>query len=259
MNETSRELLKVALDRGYLEPDVVRLVAREAKVRRVSPERVLLERRILSVRRMERLRSHLRYRVTRRSDKAYAAAALREGLVSKRDLRAALKYQKALFSQDRRCMRVGSRLIERGLISLEDDRRLRAAVRGRVHVPSEVAKGNGASSTQALPLDEESALRSQTPEIQRQTSYHQIEAALARVEAIRALRNDLSTTDQAMTQEANATPDSACEVENALVMLARARVSTGAEAAAPSEPRPPRPSRKRKKSGLAALLDRGAA
>lgn len=261
MNETSRELLKVALDRGYLEPDVVRRVAREAKVRRVSPERVLLERRVLSVRRMERLRSHLRYRVTRRSDKAYAEIALRQGLVSKRDLRAALKYQKTLFAQDRRCMRVGSRLIEKGLISLEDDRRLRAAVRGREHVPSDVAKANGASSTQALPLDEESALRSQTPEIQRQTSYHQIEAALARVEAIRALRDDLSTTDQAMTQEMTATPDSACEVENALVMLARARVTTsvGAEAAAPSEPRRPRPSRKRKKSGLAALLDRGAA
>ncbi|MGE0706579.1 MAG: hypothetical protein AB7N76_05810 [Planctomycetota bacterium] len=253
MNSTSRELLKIALDRGYLDADVVRRVAREAKTRRVSPERVLLERRLLSVRRMERLRTHLRYRVTRQGDKAYAAVAARSGLVSLDQLRAALKYQKTLFTTERRCIRVGSRLIEQGLLTVDQDRKLRA--RSHALAASAPARKKGqqdASSTQALPLDEESRLRSRTGD-QPPASYAAIEAALARVDAIRALQEDLSTSERSLPSEQLATPDSAEEFENALATLARRRV--GASPDFHGEEQPRRRRAKKKASKLLAIFD----
>jgi hypothetical protein len=263
VNENSRELLKIALDRGYLTAEEVRRVARESKVRRVTPERVLLERRILSVRRMERLRTHLRFKVTRRTDKTYAALAVRSGVVTKRAIRAALKYQKTLFTSERRTMRLGSRLIEQNLITVDEDRRLRSKVRGQENLPVAVRRGSQASSTQALALDEESALRSQTAAMAN-ANYQAIEAALARVEAIHALRDDLSTSEQAPN---HASPDSAAEFENALTMLARARVgvtpgySESGTGPIPPKPRRPRKRTKKKSTGafLLKMLGRGAA
>lgn len=253
MNSASRDLLKIALERGYLEPDVVKSVAREAKIRRVTPERVLLERRILSVRRMERLRSHLRYTLTRRSDKVYGAMIVRKGIVKKRAVVSALKYQKVLFVQERRCVRLGSRLIEKGLITVEQDRQFRLLAKGR-EVPAEVRRESEASSTQALALDEESALRS-GPGNTPPSSYAAIEAALARVDALKALRDDLSTSDTPGYEAP--TPDSAAEFENALSMLARRRVGETPNFEESKLKAPVRKSAKRRKksTGLRKIFD----
>ncbi|MBL4845118.1 MAG: hypothetical protein JKY65_06315 [Planctomycetes bacterium] len=223
MNELSRDLLRIALDRGYLEPDVVKLVAREARERDVMPERVLLERRILSVRRLERLRSHLRYTVMRRNDQRYATIACKSG-VSKPALKAALKYQKTLFQSERRCVRVGSRLVEQGWVSLEIDRRIRAKAKIHEARKQQASRSNDFAGTHTLPLDDESALRSNPSADANPPSYAAIEAALARVEAIRALQDDLSTSEPCLAQDVG--PDSAMELENACQMLARRRAKS---------------------------------
>lgn len=253
MNQLSRDLLRIALERGYLEPSVVKQVAKEARSREVLPERILLERRILSVRRLERLRGHLRYTVMRKADQRYATVAHKSG-VSKKAIKDALKYQKVLFRAERRCVRVGSRLIERGFVSPEIDRRIRAKAKGRD--ARRAARELDPSSTRALPLDDESALRSNpaaTP-----ATYRAIEAALERVEAIRALQEDLSSSQPCLANDVG--PDSAMELENACQVLARRRVKSAkfsSETVAPATPAAKR--KKRKRSGLAGILGRGAA
>lgn len=253
VNETSRDLLRIALDRGYLEPEAVKAIAKEARLRRVSPERILLEKRILSVRRLERLRSHLRYEVVRTSDRVYAAVALKCG-VPRTAIEDALRYQKKLFQAERRSIKIGSRLIERGFVSIESDRKIRAKTRS-CEARAAVKAAPSPSSTQALPLDEESALRSNPVGKTTPTSYAQIEAALARVEAIRSLRDDLSTSDKTMLQD-RATPDSAQEMENAYSMLARQRARS---VASPALEAVAAPRTKRKRSALHKIFSLGAA
>ena len=253
VNETSRDLLRIALDRGYLEPQAVKAIAQEARIRRVSPERILLEKRILSVRRLERLRSHLRYEVVRKADRLYAAVALKCG-VSRTAIEDALRYQKKLFRAERRSIKIGSRLIERGFVSIEGDREIRAKARS-CEARAAVKAAPNPSSTQALPLDEESALRSNPVGQASPTSYAQIEAALARVEAIRSLRDDLSTSDKTHLQEC-ASPDSAQEMENAYTMLARQRARS---LAPPTEAKAAPAPRRKKRSALHKIFNRGAA
>ena len=255
MNQLSRDLLRIALERGYLEPHVVKLVAKEARTRQVLPERILLERRILSVRRLERLRSHLRYTVMRKADQRYATIAYKSG-VSKKAIKDALKYQKTLFRAERRCVRIGSRLIERGFVSPEIDTRIRGKAKSRE--AREAVRDQDPSSTRALPLDDESALRSNpaaTP-----ATYRAIEAALERVEAIRALQDDLSSSQPCLADDVG--PDSAMELENACAALARRRAKSAkfsSETVEPATAAAKRTKTKRKRSGLAKIFGRGAA
>jgi len=245
----SLDLLDIALERRYLDAEQVDRVRHEARVRRCAPERLIVEWRMLSLRRIERLRLHLQYRTMRQADKSYVRLAIRRGWLQ-RDLgQEALLAQRRAFERGRSCRRVGAILIEAGGLTPEQDRRLRGALSERrapaASAAASAPRRSDEDSAATLALHESSVAGSGGGRCTK--TFHALEAALERVEAIRAITADLSTSDQPGLTPARA--DSAEELENACQMLARRRVRVDA------------PARKSGKGTgkLAALLGRGAA
>lgn len=258
MQRTGRELLQIGVERGYLDSRTAAGLLEEAEHLGCSVERLLRDGNVLSPRRIVRLRNHYRYRTMRKIDKLYGAMAVRQGLVTKSQVLVSLKHQKRRFEGHRQCVRLGSHLIERGLLTFEDDRTLLARVTGS-KLPSEVVRQveEAPSSAATMALDEGSM-----PSLTAQpSSYAQIEEAVRRVDSLRDMQNDLSTSDNVGADAQRARRDSANEIENALTVLARRRL--GADFAHP--PVPPKPkSKKRKKrkkttTGLMRIFRLGAA
>lgn len=260
MERESHSLLQIAVQREYLSEEAAREVGLRARLRRCSAERILLEEGLLSVRRIERLRTHLTFRTMRKNDKRYAELAIKQGWIEVGDAKQGLRHQKRVFAKRRECVRLGSWLIEQDALTVEQDRELRMRVLGRrPSNPTVPAVRDEASSFEAtIPLHEDSQIKSNAGPC----SYRAIEAALERVEAIRAVQEEMSTSDHI----ALASPDSAAEFENACRMLARRRTAPGIPAGRPDpDPEPERRARakrkKKKSTGtfLAALLSKGAA
>ncbi len=254
MQRTGQELLQIGVERGYLDSRTAAHLLAEADDRGCSPE--LLLRQTLSPRRVARLRNHHRYRTMRKVDKLYAAMAIRGGHLTKTQVLISLKHQKRRFEGHRQCVRLGSHLIERGLLTFDEDRILLARVTGS-KLPSEVVRSveEVPSSAATLALDEESM-----PSLSTQpSSYAQIEEAVRRVDHLRNIQNDLSTSDNVGTDAKRGRGDSANEIENALTVLARRRLGN----AFAHPPMPPEPKRKRKKrkktTGLMRIFRLGAA
>ncbi|RMG18356.1 MAG: hypothetical protein D6731_02275 [Planctomycetota bacterium] len=251
MGRSDRELLRIGVERGYLEAEVAARVRREAERRGRPVESLLLERRLLSARRIRRLRVHVRYRHMRKADKRYAVLAISEGLVSEAQARAGLRHQRRVFERERTCVRLGSVLIDRGLLDVEQDRALRSKLGGR-RVPSEAVRkveGDTPSSAATLALHEQSM----GPRVTA-SSYAQIEEAVRRVEALRAMAQDLSCSDNV-----GADADSANEIENALAVLARRRLGAADADAPPSPAQRPRRRVQKKTTGLLRIFRQGAA
>jgi hypothetical protein len=245
MDRSSKWLLKIAVERGYLTVEIARRVLRATRERECSAEQILREDSLLSERRIGRLNTHFRYRSMRKSDKLYGLLAVRKDLVSKSQVLTSLSAQKRAFETQRECVRLGSHLIERGLLDVGQDRHLRAEATGNT-VPSEVVRAVGddiPSSAATLALDEGSKLGIEI--LGSTNSYRMITDAVARVDAIREIRQDLSTSDNVGSDGTpKARGDSANEIESALTMLARQRL--GYTPPAPVRP-PKRKSRKRAK------------
>ena len=73
----STDLLDIALDRGYLNAEQVERVRNESRIRRCAPELMIVEWRMLSLRRLARLRLHVQYRTMRSADKDLIRLAVR--------------------------------------------------------------------------------------------------------------------------------------------------------------------------------------
>ncbi|MCA8925220.1 MAG: hypothetical protein KDD82_25645 [Planctomycetes bacterium] len=119
-----RAFLKLAVDRGYLDPGIARALLREASATRRRAEDLAVQRGHLSMRRLRRLQGHLRFRSLRRSDKAYARLVLELGWVDPAALEQALEDQKLRFATQRERIRLGTLLVERGALSADQDRTL---------------------------------------------------------------------------------------------------------------------------------------
>ncbi len=261
---SSTDLLGIAVERGYLTPEQADQAIAEAAARRCSPEQVLLERRAITVRRLERLRAHQQFRVMRKNDKSYLKLAVRQRWIDGRSAKRVLDQQRRAFESRRLCLRAGALLIEQSLLSNDQDRSLRTALSARQRpIASTTTRGGSsgpvawstrADSAATLALHESSVTGSDLGASAGPT-YRALEAALERVEAIRAIGHDLSTSDPAL-QEKPPRMDSAEELENACAVLGRRRV--GLEPEAPRR----RPKKSTTSTGkfLAALLkNRGAA
>ena len=101
MARFDRDLLKIGVERGYLEPEVANAIFREAQKRGRPAESLLLERKILSTRRMQRLRVHVRYRTMRKADKRYGALAVQRDLLTRGQIRKSLEHQRKTFERTR--------------------------------------------------------------------------------------------------------------------------------------------------------------
>jgi hypothetical protein len=248
MNE-SKTLLKIAVERGYLGPRVAGQVLRMAKLKKCSAERILKDEKLLSDRRVERLVTHRRYRTMRKADKAYGLLAIRKHLVTKSQVMASFNAQRESFENGRDCVRLGADLIDRGLLTNAQDRVLRAEANG-TKLPSEMlrAVSDVASSEATLALHEASKTGADAV-LDIDTTYRTIDDAVRRVDAIRAIKEDMSTSDNVGTDGTTRRRDSANEIENALTMLARRR--NGSAAPAPAK----RKAKKKKTTGLMRIFN----
>lgn len=209
-------LLEVAVERSYLDPKVAARIADEAERTKTPPERLLIARQHLSPRRIERLQAHVRYKELRRTDKMYARLAVKQRMVSEADATAALAEQKVRFERDRDQVRLGALLVERGHLTNDGDRQLRSklARASAAEAVSEVGSNQGQST--AVRLEESSCARSPVP------TYDAIDRVMDKVSALKKLQEDLSRSESPGNPPAG--PDSAAEFENAVRMLARARM-----------------------------------
>ncbi len=259
MQRNQHSLVKIGLERGYLDAASTAGLLEEAHRLGCSADRLLVEREILSPRRIKRLRNHHRYRAMRKVDKVYGALAVRRRIVTRRQVIAALDHQKRHFESHRECIRVGSQLIDGGLLTVEEDRELRASVTG-TELPPEVQ--GEASSAATIALDEGS--RHSLFTARPSTSYAKIEEAVRRVDSLREIQEDLSTSDNIGVGDSD-TPqrarcDSANEIENALTVLARRRLGAS-YAHEPLRPDPPKRKKrktKKKSTGLMRIFRIGA-
>lgn len=245
MNE-SKSLLRIAVARGYLGSRVARRILRAAKIQGCSAERILRDEKILSERRIERLVTHRRYRSMRKADKAYALLAIRREWLTKGQVMTSFKAQRMAFEARRDCVRLGADLIKRGLLTVAQDRSLRAAANGS-KLPSEMLRAveDTASSEATLALHEASKTGADAV-LPTHTTYRTIDDAVRRVDAIRAIKQDMSTSDNVGTDGSPmARGDSANEIENALTALARRRKDY-----VPAESLRPAKRRKKKTTGL---------
>lgn len=252
MQRSDKALLKIAVERGYLPVDAARQVLRAAKERRTTAERVIRDGKLLSERRMARLNTHYRYRSMRKADKLYGILAIRKDLLTKKQVVKSLKTQKTTFETRRECMRLGSLLIERGLLTVAQDRALRAQASGKA-LPSEVVRAVSEipSSAATLAIHEGSKLGIDVAGTTN--SYNMITDAVARVDAIREIQATLSTSENLGT---DGTPpagaDSANEIESALTMLARQRLGFEAPNPTPVAKKKRRPTKR--STGLMAIF-----
>ena len=84
-------LLAVAIERSYLDEVTATKVAAEVRRTGKAAERILLERGLLSERRVERLTLHVQYKTLRRADKAYAKLAMEGRAVDQATIDGALE------------------------------------------------------------------------------------------------------------------------------------------------------------------------
>ncbi|MCO5165013.1 MAG: hypothetical protein M9894_01430 [Planctomycetes bacterium] len=214
-------VLAVAVDRRYLGQSEAEALAREARRTQKVPEALLVERGLLSARRVERLLLHVRYRGLRKVDKAYARVALKARIVDEATVSAALDQQRRRFEERRDCLRIGAILIKQGHVTPDEDRHIRSRV-------ARLSQGDSASQSAAATLLDDSASqgtpRGGLPAV-KEPSYEKIDEAVARVEAVRKEQAELSESVSQRGQPVTA--DSAAEYENACVVLARRRVAGG--------------------------------
>jgi len=209
-------VLQTAIERRYLDPATAERVALEAARRQLPVERALVVLGVLSVRRVERLQLHVRYRSLRKVDKTYVKIAIRSRLLGEIDAEAALEEQRRRFEGDRECARLGAILVANGVLTAAQDNEIRGKV---ARVSTELASGSGSEATKLLA--EESAC-SRSPTMPSGPTYDTIDRAMGRVEAVKRAQQDLSTSEPQPMAEAPR--DSAAEFENAVRMLARRRV-----------------------------------
>ncbi|MCW8138545.1 MAG: hypothetical protein KIT58_06545 [Planctomycetota bacterium] len=220
-HEALPAVLAVAVDRRYLEPRKAEELAAEARRTGKVPEALLIERGLLSARRVERLVLHVRYRSLRKVDKAYGRMAVKARVVDEATVSAALDLQRRRFEDRRECLRIGAILIKQGHLTQDEDRHIRSRV-------AKLSTGDSASQSAAATLLDDSASqgtpRRGLPAV-KAPSYEAIDEAVARVAAVRKEQAELS---ESVSQRAEAvTRDSAAEYENACVVLARRRVAGG--------------------------------
>jgi hypothetical protein len=215
-------LLAVAIERRYLDEATAARIADEARRSGKGPEVILVARGLLSERRVERLQLHVRYKSLRKADKAYAKVALHLGVVAQATIDAALDLQRRRFEDSRDCTRLGAILLEKGKLTEEQDRQVRARV-AKISTSTSTSSNSAAAT-----LMDDSASQGERPK--REPSYELLDEAVARVEAVRKVQEDLS---ESVPQDGDRKVgrDSAADYEAACVMLARRRV-TGAPAPA---------------------------
>lgn len=213
-------VLQTAIERRYLDPAKAERVAVEAARRQLPVERALVVLGVLSVRRVERLQLHVRYRSLRKVDKTYVKIAIRSRLLGELDAEAACEEQRRRFEVERECVRVGAILVANGVLTVAQDQEVRAKV---ARVSTEIAaSGSGSEATKLLA--EESACSRSPAVMPSGPTYDTIDRAMGRVEAVKRAHQELSTSEQ---PEAVGPPrDSAAEFENAVRMLARRRVQS---------------------------------
>lgn len=210
-------LLAVAIERRYLDEVTADKIAAEARRTGKGPEAILADRGLLSPRRIERLQLHVRYKTLRKADKAYARVALKQGLVDQATIEGALDVQRRRFEEKRDCLRLGAILLKQGKLTDDQDRQIRA------RVTKASASSSGSSGSAAATLMDDSASQGEKRVEKKEPSYELIDEAVARVEAVRRVQEDLS--ESVPEQGAPLGGDSAAEFENACVMLARRRVT----------------------------------
>jgi hypothetical protein len=125
VRRADRKFLKIALERNYLERAQAERLVEAMQARGLPANELAIEFGYLSPRRVHRLQNHLLYRAMRRADKEYASLAERSGILDHAQLQRALHMQKVRFQQSRARVRLGSLLIELGLLDADQDRDLR--------------------------------------------------------------------------------------------------------------------------------------
>lgn len=213
-------LLAVAIERRYLDEATAARIAAESRRTGKGPEVLLVDRGLLSERRVERLQLHVRYKSLRKADKAYAKVAMHLGLVDAASIDAALDAQRRRFEEKRDCLRLGAILVQQGRLADDQDRQIRA------RVAKVSASASGSSGSAAATLMDDSASQGERPE-KKDPSYELLDEAVARVDAVRKVQEDLS---ESVPQggDRRVGRDSAADFEAACVLLARRRMGADA-------------------------------
>ena len=204
--------LEVGVDRGYLSREQAARVQAEVEETGRPAEQLVEKLGILSRRRVQRLANHVRYRSLRQCDKVYVRTAVRAGLIREADGERALTTQRERFEKGRERIRVGTLLVEWGLVRPEQDRELAARITTEAaarETDSSVGSGSGVA-----PADS---------------------SAVKAVETPRPPARPLEGSSRAGLRESRATPetppaallDSAADYEDACARLARKRVEGG--------------------------------
>lgn len=128
LDQADRNFLSVAAERGYLTRAQAAQVEAEVERTGKSAEALVEKLGILSRRRIGRLLNHVRYRSLRQCDKLYAQAAVAARLIAPAEAEKALQTQRMRFERTRERIRVGTLLVEWGLLRPEQDKELAARV-----------------------------------------------------------------------------------------------------------------------------------
>ncbi|MEZ6184636.1 MAG: hypothetical protein R3F62_06450 [Planctomycetota bacterium] len=209
IERTDRAFLRLAVERGYLDPGVAKALSSEATQTGVSAERLAVARGHLSTRRLRRLQAHLRFQSLRRSDKQYARLVLELGWVRKSLLHEALTEQRRRFSATRERVRLGTLLVERGALTVDQDRTL-CAQRCEEHDSQQGRAPTVGSSTLTHTFSAHGP------------SVPQLEAAVHRVEWLRKLSEQMGQSEHP-PGAGDWTRDSAAAVEEICLRRAEAR------------------------------------
>lgn len=126
--QTDRIFLVVAAERGYLTREQAAQVETEVTRTGKTAEALVQKLGILSSRRVARLLNHVRYRSLRHCDKLYAQAAVAARLIGEAEAEKALHTQRVRFERNRERIRVGTLLLEWGLLRPDQDKDLAARV-----------------------------------------------------------------------------------------------------------------------------------
>jgi len=211
IERTDRAFLRLAVERGYLDPGVAKSLLSEAASSGQSAERLAVVRGHLSTRRLRRLQTHLRFRSLRRSDKEYARLVLELGWVERDVLRAGLRSQRERFAENRERVRLGTLLVEQGALSAAQDRTL-CAQRCEEH-DSQMGRTQSALGSSRLTR----TFSAHGPSVQ------QLEEAVHKVEWLRKLSEQMGVSDHPGEAVRDWTRDSAAAVEAICLARAEAR------------------------------------
>lgn len=207
IERTDRAFLRLAVDRGYLDPGVAKALCSEATRSGVPAERLAVARGHLSTRRLRRLQAHLRFQSLRRSDKEYARLVLELGWVKKAVLKDALTDQRRRFAESRERIRLGTLLVDAGALSRDQDRTL-CAQRCEEHDSQQGRTPSAGTSSLTRTFSAHGP------------SVPQLEAAVHRVEWLRKLSEQVGQSEH---PPGDWTRDSAAAVEEICLRRAEAR------------------------------------